>query len=62
MSLLFLSAKDHRIKSHDLDRLHDEFVRLNPSTSQEVLNYYQARRLEGAAKLDQHRLPQLHAV
>jgi uncharacterized protein (DUF2336 family) len=61
MSLLFLSAKDRRINSRDLDNMKAEFARLNVKTSQEVLNFYQTRRSTASAELDQRRLPHLHA-
>jgi uncharacterized protein (DUF2336 family) len=62
MSLLFLGAKDHRIKSHVLESLREEFARLNTKTSQEVLSFYQSRKHAAAAQSDRNRLPQLHAV
>jgi Uncharacterised protein conserved in bacteria (DUF2336) len=42
MSLLFLGAKDHRIKASELDGLKDEFARLNMKTSQDVLSFYRS--------------------
>jgi uncharacterized protein (DUF2336 family) len=47
MSLLFLSAKDHRIKVSELDGLKDEFARLNMKTSQDVLSFYRSPRQAG---------------
>ncbi len=43
MSLLFLRAKDHRIKSSELESFRDEFARLNPKTSRDVLSSYCSR-------------------
>ena len=54
-ALLFLGAKDHRIKSSELDSYRDEFARLNSRTSKEVLAFYQSRKHAGAALLDQDR-------
>jgi hypothetical protein len=62
MSLLFLGAKDHRIHARDLVSLREEFARLNPKTSVEVLSYYQSRKDAAAARSDRNRLPQLHAM
>ena len=63
MALLFLGAKDHRIKSSQLDSLKDEFARLNTQTSRDVLNFYQTRKRELAGQSDQQqRLPQLHRI
>ena len=63
MALLFLGAKDHRIKSSQLDSLKDEFARLNTQTSRDVLNFYQIRKRELAGQSDQQqRLPQLHRI
>jgi uncharacterized protein (DUF2336 family) len=62
MSLLFLGAKDHRIHARDLVNLREEFARLNPKTSVEVLSYYQSRKDAAAARSDRNRLPQLHAM
>jgi uncharacterized protein (DUF2336 family) len=60
MALLFLGAKDHRIKASQLDSLKEEFARLNSKTSRDVLSFYQSRKHAMGAQLDQHRLPQLH--
>ena len=62
MALLFLGAKDHRIKASQLESLREEFSRLNTRTSQDVLSFYQERKQAMGAQLDQHRLPQLHKV
>ena len=62
MALLFLGAKDHRIKSQDLDELKEEFARLDTKTSQAVLNYYRSRKHSAASNSDLNRLPQLHRV
>jgi uncharacterized protein (DUF2336 family) len=62
MSLLFLGARDHRIKANDLDRMKEEFARLNTKTSQEVLSSYRSRKHAASAQLDQRRLPQLHSM
>jgi len=62
MALLFLGAKDHRIKSSQLDSLRDEFARLNTQTSQDVLSFYRSRKQELAAGSPQQRLPQLHRI
>jgi uncharacterized protein (DUF2336 family) len=61
MSLLFLSAKDHRIFAGDLDRLKEDFTRLNAETSKSVLRFYQSRKSAAAADSESRRLPQLHA-
>jgi uncharacterized protein (DUF2336 family) len=62
MALLFLGAKDRRIKANDLDAMKEEFARLNAKTSQEVLSFYRSRRREVSAPLDARRLPQLHTT
>ena len=62
MALLFLGAKDHRIKSSQLDSLRDEFERLNTKTSLDVLSFYQSRKQAMGAQSDQQRLPQLHRI
>jgi uncharacterized protein (DUF2336 family) len=62
MALLFLGARDHRIKSSHLDSLKEEFARLTAKTSQDVLSFYQSRKRELAAPSDRQRLPQLHQV
>jgi uncharacterized protein (DUF2336 family) len=61
MSLLFLSAKDHRILAGDLERLKEEFARLTAETSRSVLRFYQSRKSTAAAVSEMRRLPQLHA-
>jgi uncharacterized protein (DUF2336 family) len=62
MALMFLSAKDHRIKAQDLEELKEEFERLDTRTSQQVLNYYRSRKYSVASDADLRRLPQLHTV
>jgi hypothetical protein len=42
--LLFLGAADHRIASGDLERMRQEFARLNIETSRKVLKFYQSRK------------------
>ncbi len=61
MALLFLGAKDHRIKESDLESRKQEFARLNTKTSLEVLSFYKSRRHALSAESDQRRLPQLHS-
>jgi uncharacterized protein (DUF2336 family) len=61
MSLLFLSAKDHRISTVHLNSMKDQFARLNAEASQDVLRLYRSRKVEAATESDLHRLPQLHA-
>jgi len=62
MALVFLGAKEGRLKASDLDGMKDEFARLNTKTSREVLSFYQSRKQAAAAQIDQRRLPQLHGV
>ena len=62
MALLFLGAKDRRIKASDLDAMKQQFARLNNKTSQEVLRFYRSRRREVSAPLDARRLRQLHST
>ena len=61
LSLLFLAAPDHRIASQELVRLQTEFADLNIETSKSVLKCYQSRKRAAADRLDERRLPQLHA-
>jgi hypothetical protein len=61
MSLLFLGAKDHRISARDLDRLREEFARLNIETSRTVLSFYKSRKNSPAVDPEQRHRPQLHA-
>jgi uncharacterized protein (DUF2336 family) len=44
MAVLFLGARDHRIVAKDLNRLEDEYRRLNVETSRSVLKLYQSRK------------------
>ena len=44
MALLFLGAKDHRISAGNLDRMSEEFARLDREACQSVLQLYRARR------------------
>jgi uncharacterized protein (DUF2336 family) len=60
MALLFLSANDHRILAGDLERLQEEFARLNTETSRSVLRFYQSRKSAAATVSEPRRLPQLH--
>jgi uncharacterized protein (DUF2336 family) len=62
MALLFLGAKDHRIKESDLDSRKQEFTRLNAKTSREVLSFYKSRKHAASALSDERRLPQLHST
>jgi uncharacterized protein (DUF2336 family) len=48
MSLLFLGAKEHRIRARDLESFKNEFSRLDTSTSQDVLNSYRAHQKKAA--------------
>jgi uncharacterized protein (DUF2336 family) len=54
MSLLFLAAKDHRISALELDRMREEFSRLNTETSRTVLSFYKSRKSASAADSKQH--------
>jgi uncharacterized protein (DUF2336 family) len=60
MSLLFLSAPDHRIHAQQLEEMKREFDKLNAETSRSVLQTYQSRKQALAAESDDRRLPQLH--
>jgi len=62
MALLFLGAKEGRIKTSELDALKHQFAQLNVTTSQEVLTFYQSRKQAASVELDQRRLPQLHSI
>src|SRR5262249_45940883 len=62
MAILFLSAKDYRIRSQELEELKEEFERLDTNTSQKVLNYYRSRRNSAAKDSDFRRLAQLHGI
>ena len=60
MSLLFLSAKNHRLSARDLNSMKDKFARLDVEASQSVLRYYRSRKGEVVAESELRRLPQLH--
>ena len=62
MALLFLRAKEHRIKASDLEDMKAQFSQLNVETSQEVLSFFQSRKQAASAQLDERRLPELHSV
>jgi uncharacterized protein (DUF2336 family) len=59
MSLLFLSAADHRIHARELEALKREFDGLNKETSRSVLETYKSRK-QSYADSDARRLPELH--
>jgi uncharacterized protein (DUF2336 family) len=61
MALLFLGARDRRIKTSDLDALKEQFTQLNIKASHEVLMFYQSHKHKASAELDRRRLPQLHS-
>jgi uncharacterized protein (DUF2336 family) len=48
MSLLFLGAKEHRIRAGELETFRNEFSRLDARTSQDVLSFHRAREQKGA--------------
>src|SRR6202171_3649555 len=60
MFLLFLCAKDHRISALELDRMREEFSRLNTETSRTVLSFYKSRKNASAADSKQHHPFQPH--
>jgi len=62
MALLFLGARDGRIKANALDGMKDEFARLNARTCQDVLSFYQSRKHAASEPSDRRRLPQLHSI
>ena len=62
MALLFLRAKDYRIKASDLEDMKAQFSKLNVTTSQEVLTFFQSRKQAASAQLDERRLPELHST
>lgn len=62
MALLFLRAKDYRIKASDLEDMKAQFSDLNVKTSQEVLAFFQSRKQATSAQLDERRLPELHSI
>jgi uncharacterized protein (DUF2336 family) len=62
MALLFIGAKDGRIKATELENLKGQFAQLDIKASREVLAFFQSRRQVASAELDQRRLPQLHSI
>lgn len=62
MALLFLRARDHRIKASDLEEMKEQFSELNVKTSREVLAFFQTQKCAVSAQLDERRLPQLHSI
>ncbi len=62
MALLFLTAKEGRIKANDLEGLKKQFALLNVQTSRDVLAFYQSRKQATSAELERRRLPQLHSI
>ena len=62
MALLFLCAKDHRLKTGELLDLEKQFNQLNVKTSQDVLRFFQSRKSAASADLEERRLPQLYSV
>lgn len=56
MALLFMSARDHRIKSSDLDEMKAQFSQLNVKTSREVLSFVHSRRQAASSQPDERRL------
>ena len=60
MSLLFLHARENRISAGDLDKLKEEFERLDAKTARNVLEFYRSRKSAAATEHDDRRLPQLH--
>lgn len=56
MALLFLGAKDGRIRESELGGLEEQFSQLNIKTSREVLAFYQSRRQSASALRDQRRV------
>ena len=62
MALLFLRAKDHRLKAGELADMRDQFNQLNAKTCQEVLTFFQSRKNAASSQVDERRLPQLYAV
>jgi len=61
MALLFLRAKDHRIKASDLEDMKAQFSELTLEASRQVLTFFQSRKQAASAQLDERRLPQLHS-
>jgi hypothetical protein len=62
MALLFLGAKDYRLKSDDLLDLEKQFNQLSVKTSLDVLNFFQSRKDIASVDLEERRLPQLYSV
>lgn len=62
MALLFLRAKDHRIKASDLDDMKAQFSELTLEASKEVLTFFQSRRQAASAQPDARRLPDHHSI
>jgi uncharacterized protein (DUF2336 family) len=61
MSLLFLTAKEHRISTGHLNSMKDRFARLNVEASRAVLRSYRSRKAEPTAEPDLQRLHHLHS-
>jgi uncharacterized protein (DUF2336 family) len=51
MSLLFLGAREHRIRARELESFRNEFSRLDMRTSLDVLSFYRSPRQAGAKAL-----------
>ena len=62
MTLLFLGAKNHRIRASDLEDMKKQFAELNGQTPQEILAFFQERKHAVSSDLDERRLPQLHSI
>jgi len=62
MALLFLGAKDHQITARVLEKLKQDYARLDAKTPAHVLSFYQTRMDASAALSDERRLPQLHKI
>ena len=62
MALLFLRAKEFRIKASDLEDMKKQFSELNAKTSRDVLTFFQSRKQAASAELDERRLPELHSL
>jgi hypothetical protein len=48
MSLLFLGAKEHRIRAGELESFKNEFSRLDTRTSRDVMDFYRAHEQKAA--------------